>query len=368
MKRHLVTAALLSAACGATTPPQSARTASSAPDVSGWEGFFSPTEINDRWLASKGIAVSGDAIAAARPRVVRLIIASGPLDGPKQRVSQLQDLHCQRSSARVWNENLCGSLEAAECSDAGSCRYQHYGSCSGIAIGHGWVVTAAHCLQKLAEDAELAANSKIIWSDATGSPRRVSTLGEIRLGKTDFDHHWVSLGESDPVDVAGVRTRDGDVAPIEAHPLPAEGEQLFVFGFPRVERRTEADRARAGYELVGGTPSVSFGRMADRNALDRPLCNVDGRQEHWALTEPCPSGSIVVDGTKTWRGVITRSPFLTTYDSCNGYSGAPVFDSAGRWIGINVTLASKVDPQERYSDAARMVGVPALRAVQRLKL
>jgi hypothetical protein len=193
-------------------------------------------------------------------------------------------------------------------------------------------------------------------------------LGERRVGKEDFAHDWVALEEDDPVDVAAVQVDDNGLPPIEPASLPDVGTTLFIMGYPRVERRPAQDRMRVGYGLVGGTQSVSFGRLADRNDSDRPLCNLDGRQEHWALEEPCASGAIRVGGEDTWRGVIIRSPFLATYDSANGYSGAPVFDASGRWIGVNVTLVSSVDPQARFSTEARMVAVPAVRAISRLGL
>ena len=43
---------------------------------------------------------------------------------------------------------------------------------------------------------------------------------------------------------------------------------------------------------IRGTPSASFGRLADRNRDDLPLCNLDGNQEHWALASECPAGPV----------------------------------------------------------------------------
>ena len=113
-------------------------------------------------------------------------------------------------------------------------------------------------------------------------------------------------------------------------------------------------------------PAASFGTLADANRKDLPLCNVDGWQEHWALKEPCPEGEVEVEGTPTWRGVITRSVALADFDSCNGFSGAPVLDAQGRLIGTNVTLISKVDPQDRFDPETRQVFVPARNALARL--
>jgi hypothetical protein len=106
--------------------------------------------------------------------------------------------------------------------------------------------------------------------------------------------------------------------------------------------------------------------MADTNPADAPLCNVDGEQEHWALRSPCPAGPVGEGDQQTWTGPISNSPFLASYDSCNGYSGAPVFDAAGRWVGVNFTLASDTDPQEAFVDHARMVATPVQRALIRL--
>ncbi len=71
---------------------------------------------------------------------------------------------------------------------------------------------------------------------------------------------------------------------------------------------------------------------------------------------------------QTWTGPISGSPFLATYDSCNGYSGGPVFDASGRWVGVNFTLASDTNPQDAFVDHARMVATPVDRALERLKI
>jgi hypothetical protein len=60
------------------------------------------------------------------------------------------------------------------------------------------------------------------------------------------------------------------------------------------------------------------------------------------------------DGSPAAIGPITEGAFLSNTDTINGYSGAPLFDAAGRWIGINVTVYG-ADPREGYSDAMRAV-------------
>jgi len=347
--------------------PQPGEADVEASGTAGWEGFFPVRDVDDAWLARRGIPLRAEALARVRARVAKIAIAYGPMEAPEEELAWREERYCGDEAVRAWNVACCEALEARQCAD-GTCAYEHYGNCSGLLLRDGLLLTAAHCVADLAEDAELCSRSEVLVPGSDGRPARSLDLGEIRIGKSDFSHHWVALGEEDPVDVASVAVEVEGLEPYPLAELPSEGDVIFIMGYPRVERRSPEDRRAAGYDLVFGTPSVSFGRLADRNEADLPLCNVDGWQEHWTLAESCPEGETTVEGVDTWTGVITRSPFLTTFDSCNGYSGAPVLDEHGRLIGVNVTLIGPVNPQERFHPETRMVAIPVRRALSRLNL
>jgi hypothetical protein len=334
-------------------------------EVSGWEGFWPWSTVEQAWLAQRGLPFSAASIQAASSRVAKLVIASGEKEAPEVELQRLHGQYCVDEGARAWNEDRCAGLEARVC-DQGICSYQHFGNCSGLLAGDGWFITAAHCTAGLESSLELATASAVLVPGEDGAPAGRWKLLSITAGKHDWDHHWVGIEDEDPVDVAAVRVDDGGLAPVPRASLPTVGEPLFILGYPRVEGRSAEALEAGGYALVAGTPSVSFGRMADDNPGDVPLCNVDGNQEHWALRGPCPEGVVGEGDERTWTGPISASPFLATYDSCNGYSGAPIFDAQGRWVGVNYTLASDTNPQEAFVDHARMVATPVGRALERL--
>ena len=335
-------------------------------DLRGVEGFFPVGSVTPALLRSLGVSVDAGRVAAVAGRVGKLIIANGQRTAPARELARMGQRYCATPAVRAWNADRCGALETRRCGEDGQCSYDHFGNCSGFLLDGRNFLTAAHCVVDLVADPGLAAASSIVLPDASGAPGTRLSLLSIRLGKEDFDHHWVALEEEDPVDVAAVTVRGPSLAAWELAPLPLEGEPLFIVGYPRVERRSYAARRRAGYDLVFGTPTASFGRLADGNTLGQPLCAVDGRQEHWQLATPCPSGALDTTWGETWEGVITSSPFLATCDSSNGYSGAPVFDSEGRLVGVNATLAGAFDPQRRFDDSVRMVATPIARALGKL--
>lgn len=335
-------------------------------DVTGWEGFFPPAMIDEAWLEQQSLPFDATVVQSTIGRVGKVIIDDGERHAPSDALELMHQRYCTDPTTRSWNEDRCSALEQRVC-DGVICTYRHIGNCSGFVYDRSVFLTAAHCVDGMLDHPKRRSGSAILLPGPEGPVRHA--VGDVRVGKTDFDHQWVALDDADPVDVAAVTIdAGGAVVTYPTAPLPQPGQPLFIAGYPRVEGRDQAALDAAGYALNFGTTSVSFGRLADRNDAQRPLCNVDGWQEHWALAEPCPSGKTMVEGYEAIIGVITRFPFLATFDSSNGYSGAPVFDVRGGLVGINVTLISETNPQEAFDPAARMVAVPILRALSRLSI
>jgi hypothetical protein len=354
------TAALLYftlAACSHPPAPGNARRA----EVSGWEGFYSPGQISDDWLRRRDIPLSASVIHRAARRVAKLVSAAGSREAPADALARMQDRYCKTPAVRAWNQKRCSALERRRCRGK-HCTYDHYGNCSGLLLGGGMFLTAAHCVAELHRDPALADASEILIPGKDSSrPGARLPLGPMVLGKHEFAHDWTAQVEDDPVDAAVVLVEDGGLAPYPKGRMPGRGEPVFLVGFPRAERRPAEARERHGYRLVFGTPTASFGRLTRDAVKGRPLCSVDGKQEHWALANPCPAKKLA-DG---YQGVITHGAFVTTIDVVNGYSGAPVLDGSGRLVGVNVTVVGGINPQDRYGSGA--VGVALDRALSRLR-
>lgn len=338
MRASIALVTTLALAGCATAPAQPGQA------VSGWEGFFELERLAPSTLADAEIPVARAVLDRLRPRVIRLILSGGEMEAPVAELDARLAQYCADPADRAWNEARCAGYEAREC-EAGVCRYPHFGSCSGFLVGGDFAITAAHCVAGLAK-ARLEA-SQVLLQSPEGRPV-ARTFEVLTLGKVDFEHHWVT-DFPHAKDVAVLRVPGEDRAPVEAAPLPSRGAVVFVFGYPRVE-----GRAPATYRKVPGRLAASFGRIDERNEGNLPFCSVDGRQEGWRHHAPCPRIAPPDDDTM-WRGPIAHHTFSTTMDTINGYSGAPVFDAEGRWIGVNSTIAGGVNPQEGYAPALRAI-------------
>ncbi len=296
-----------------------------------WEGFFALTEVTQPWLDSQGLPLRIDALSGLRARMGKLVLDNGEKESTPGQLLEIRRTYCSES-AQPFNESLCQSVARARCEND-RCTYRHFENCSGFFIGGGRFLTAAHCLEPLVRDDALRRGSVVLPLDAEGKVRAPLPVGAITLGKTVFDRDWVAVAEADPVDAAITQLADDGLPSWPLGPVPERGSLVFMFGFPRSDMRSEQARHQHHYSFMFGTPSVSFGRILDRNERDAPLCNVDGQQEHWRLQEGCQDKVVVVGGQTVQAGRILTHPFLSSIDSTNGYSGGsrPRLRRSPRW-------------------------------------
>ena len=333
----------------------------------GLEGFFPLEALDADFLAGRGLSVQADVLAARAARVGKLVVFGGQLMASEEELAEQEEAYCSLPHARAFNTRKCDGLEARICTD-GSCLYEHYGNCSGLFVQRGVFVTAAHCTDGMMRAPELLPYARIVrWQHGAGGwTGREFELGPISPLKM-FMEGWLTSREGQ-VDAAVIRfEEEGEpLEPIEVGPVPAEGEGVWMAGYPRSTMRGWQPMLAAGYDHVHGEPSASFGRVRDANGGNAPLCSTTGRQDDWALVTDCARGmGVGEDGvTEIPVGPITYAPWLSTIDTVNGYSGAPVFDAQGRWVGINCTVYG-ADPREGYVDAMRPVHIKAAEALER---
>jgi hypothetical protein len=331
-----------------------------------WEGFFPLASVDQPWLDAHHVPLRAAVLDRIKPRLGKLTMATGESEITLADLKGNQLRYCA-TATRPFNELLCASLARARC-EKERCSYEHFGNCSGFFVGEGQFLSAAHCLEPLSRAEKLRDASRIIPLAADVTPGAVVNVGTITLGKKVFDQGWVAVGESDPVDAAVTAVADGGLSRWPLGPVPGRGELVFMVGFPRVERRSEQTRQEHGYALTFGTPSVSFGRVMDPNEADAPLCEVDGQQEHWRIERHCPEQVVTVDSSAVQIGPLFAHPFVSSIDSVNGYSGAPVFDAEGRLVGVNDTIVGSGDPQVAYRPDFGAVATAIRPALTRLGL
>jgi tetratricopeptide (TPR) repeat protein len=333
----------------------------------GLEGFFPLEALDAAFLEARDLPVDAGVLAARAGRVGKLIVFHGDRMGSEDDLAIEEQAYCGLPHQRAFNEAKCDGLEQRVCTD-GSCFYPSYGNCSGLFLERGIFVTAAHCTDGMMRAPELLPYARILrWQHgARGWVAQEHELGPISPLKM-FMEGWLSSREGQ-VDVAVVRFDDpGEPLPaIEVGPVPPEGEVVWMAGYPRSTARGWEPMGLAGYDHVYGEPSASFGRVRDANVEGAPLCSTTGRQDDWAIAAECPGGvGVSEDGvTEIPVGVLTAAPFISTIDSINGYSGAPVFDAEGRWVGINSTVYG-ADPREGYVPKLRVVHIKATEALDR---
>lgn len=337
----------------------------SATEVTGVEGLFGLDQLSDEWLKRHGVAVPRAVLDRVRSRTVKLVLDGGDKQVPERMAADWEQMACSAPETAAWNVDRCRGLKQRDCKD-GVCTLRYFGNCSGLLRGEGQLLTAAHCVADLAGDDGRRRGSSVLKQGPDGQPIATPLGDVIAILKRDFDHHWVAVDEAHPVDVALVGVDDGGLDRFPTAPVPAIGGRLFIHGFPRVEGRSDEAMRAHGYTRRVGEPSFSFGRLAHPGGDDLVFCNVDGDQEHWRLAADCPTGDVTVGDQATWRGPISELALLATYDSLNGYSGAPVFDAEGRLVAVNSTIMSPFNPQERYGSEMFTVAIAAEPALQRL--
>lgn len=332
--------------------------------VPGWAGFVRVAEADDAWAETRGSTLSRQLIADSARRTVKVIVATGEVTISRADSDASRERYCAESAVRAWNAELCDALDARTCQGE-ECTMAGYTSCSGILVGEGRLVTAGSCVAGLRGDDQLRAASRAVVPTRKGAAGKRLVFGELRLGKGDYQHGGVALGEEFPLDVAVIAVDDSELQLPRVPALgliPSDGEVMFSVGYPDLSRRGEdgtAERHREGF----GVPGVSMGRIADRNTAKLPLCSFDGRRETWNLAEPCPEGEIEYKGEPAWRGVITRRPVLSTNDATSEMRGAPLFDTSGRLYAIHVATIGGGNPDKVYSRKTRSVSVPIREAL-----
>ncbi len=337
----------------------------------GLEGFYPVEALTAALVRRRALPPAAKEAQRLMARVGKLVLARGERNRPEAELVAEHRAYCDKPHERAFNAAKCRALEERRCQGK-SCSYQDYANCSGLLLEPGALLTAGHCTAQLASSEALRAASRIVFYAKTSAGWRATehVPTEVLPLKQTWDQDWVvpRPGKRDHMDVALVRfkAKGAPLPRMAAAATPAKGAGLFVLGFPRSESRPQASMDALGYDHIRGEPAASFGRTVEPNAAGAPLCSITGRQDDWRIAKSCPSGQGRDEkGNATPLGLITSGPFLSNADTINGYSGAPVFDASGSWIGIQVTVVG-ADPRKGYSRAARAVHLKSIAVLDAL--
>jgi hypothetical protein len=241
-------------------------------DTQSWAGFYSPYRINDKWLTGHKINLKKTIINGTFPRVGKLVISRGLQKIWVKEAQTLNGLYCSKDAA-PWNEDFCKSIKSLIC-EKENCSCIQFTNCSGFFIGKGLFLTSAKCVKALVDDPAIAMSSTIVVQNSVG------------WGNASFHIGKINLPKNSALDVASIEVNGAGLDQIwGTAPVPHPGSLIWVFGFPKVEKRTS------------GMPGLSFGKVTELS---------QEAQQH----------------------------FRASFSNNDGFAGGPVFDSEGRLVGI----------------------------------
>ncbi len=341
------------------------------PDAGGLEGFYPWEQLSAEFLDGRGIPLPIETLQARFERVGKLELSVGEATLTPEELLAERQAFCGTPRARAFNPARCEAYEDARCDEQG-CFHPAYRNCSGLFAAPGLFVTAAHCTMGWDEDPDLMAAARLLRPRLAASGWTIEShaIQSALPLKRSWEDAWVihEPDALDRMDAAALRYASSDDFPaIEPAAVPDIGEPLWILGFPRNRTRPVEAMDEAGYDLVFGEPSASFGRVREPNRELAPLCSTTGDQDDWRPQSPCPS-EIRLDpqGEEAQLGLISEAPFLADMDTTNGYSGAPIFDAEGRWVGVMVTIYG-ADPREAFVPQMRPVAIQAEAVMQALE-
>ncbi len=101
---------LLVLSCTTPSAPLPSTPIPTTPDLTGWEGFFPLSDVDDAWLQARGLPLTAAAIDPVRQRVGKLVLHDGAREAPEERLAALWTATCVDDVVAAWNEDRCGAL------------------------------------------------------------------------------------------------------------------------------------------------------------------------------------------------------------------------------------------------------------------